>query len=366
MTSTTTPDQAAQSARSANGVERRPSLLQSVFQSRELVILGVLVLEILIFAAIDARNPGGAHFVSPNSLLGSARSVALIGIAAVGASMVIVSGGIDLSPGAVYGLSGVTFVLLLAHPFSPWIAILGAIAVGVGFGAINGSAIAFFRIPPFIVTLGTLGIARGLAFLVSGGQQLPSTTNPLDDAANNLLNTLDTHFFHKPGFIGINVGFIAMIALAIVFSIWLQSTRSGRYIVAIGGSEQVARFAGVKVETTKVLVYVLAGLLASFSGIFYVARYGGISSSQGPGDELNIIAAAVVGGVSLTGGKGSPLGAIVGALIIQVLNDGLVFNEVPQAGAQIAVGVFIILAVLIDRLVNSLRSRRTAPITGRP
>jgi ribose/xylose/arabinose/galactoside ABC-type transport system permease subunit len=174
------------------------------------------------------------------------------------------------------------------------------------------------------------------------------------------LSVLDTHFFQHPGFIGINVGFVTMLVLAVVFTIWLQCTRAGRYVSAVGGSEDVARFAGVNVTSTKLLVYVIAAALASVSGLFYVARYAGINSGVGPGDELNIIAAAVVGGVSLSGGKGSPAGAVIGAIIIKVLNDGLIFNEVPQAGAQIAVGIFIIAAVLIDRLLQTMRWRAAA------
>jgi ribose transport system permease protein len=295
--------------------------------------------------------------VSLDSLLGAVRGVSLIGIAAIGASLVIISGGIDLSPGAVYGLAGVVFVLMLTGHVAPPIAALAALGTGLVCGLINGAAVAWLKIPPFIVTLGMLGIARGLAFLLTNGEQLPSDTRPMPDAGNALLTVLDTHFFKHPGFIGINVGFIAMIVLAGLFAFWLQASRAGRYITAVGGSEEAARFAGVAVARTKALVYGIAGLMAGLTGVFYVARYGGINSGVGPGEELNIIAASVVGGVSLTGGKGSPVGAVIGAIIIKVLNDGLVFNDVPQAGAQIAVGVFIIAAVLVDRLLHVLGER---------
>jgi ribose/xylose/arabinose/galactoside ABC-type transport system permease subunit len=341
----------------ATATTPRSSRLRRLFGSREMVILGVFLLELLAFALVDARHPGQTHFVSLEPLLGAARGVSLIGIAAVGASMVIISGGIDLSPGAVYGLSGVVFVLLLTGHVPPPLALLGGVGAGLSFGLFNGAAIAWLKIPPFIVTLGTLGIAGGLAFLLTNGELLPSADHPMPDQAGRFLDALDTHFFRHPGFIGINVGFVVMLLLAIWFTFWLQATRSGRYIVAIGGNEEAARYAGVRVEANKTLTYALAGILASLSGIFYVARYGGINSGVGPGEELNIIAASVVGGVSLTGGKGSPLGAIIGALIIKVLNDGLIFNEVPQAGAKIAVGVFIIAAVMVDRLLQGIGER---------
>lgn len=340
---------------------KKPPFAKKLMSNRELFILIVFLLEILIFALIDMRHAGQTHFISMENLLGAARGVSLIGIAAVGASLVILTGGIDLSSGAVYGISGVVFVLLLTGHVAPVLALLGALATGVLFGFMNGSVIAYLRIPPFIVTLGTLGIARGLAYLLTNGEQLPSSNKPMPDAAASFLSVLDHHFFKSPGFIGINLGFIAMIILAVWFTFWLYATATGRYIVAIGGSEDAARFAGVKVPFNKTLVYMLAGALAAFSGVFYAARYGGINSGVGPGEELNIIAASVVGGVSLNGGKGTPIGAIIGALIIKILNDGLVFNEVPQAGAQIAVGIFIIAAVLIDRILQKISERVNKP-----
>jgi len=336
------------------------SVVRAIFQSREMVIFGVLILEILAFAAIDARHPGEAHFVSVDALLGAAQGVSLIGIAAVGTSLVIISGGIDLSPGAVYGLCGVVFMLAMVHHVPPLAAALLAGGAGLIFGLVNGSAVAFCRIPPFIATLGTLGIARGLAYLLTNGEELPSADLPLPDSGSRLLDVLDTHFFKQAGQIGITLGFVTMVALAALFTVWLQWTRAGRYVMAVGGSEEVARFAGVRVGATKLMVYVIASGLAAVTGLFYVSRYDGINSGVGPGDELNIIAAAVVGGVSLAGGKGSPAGAVIGAVIIKVLNDGLVFNEVPQAGAQIAVGIFIICAVLIDRLLQTVRGRAAA------
>ncbi|MCA1595774.1 MAG: ABC transporter permease, partial [Chloroflexi bacterium] len=164
---------------------------------------------------------------------------------------------------------------------------------------------------------------------------------------------------------GIAVSMIVMIGLAIIAAFFLVATPTGRYIHAIGGNEQAARHAGIRVPRVKVTVYALAGLLASVSGIFYVAQYGSMNSGVGPGQELDIIAAAVVGGVSLQGGKGSPIGAIIGAYIITMLRDGLVFNNVPDAGARVAVGAFIILAVVIDRALKGLDGMRLAAMRGR-
>jgi len=335
----------------SHDVARVPAfyLVRKAFQPREMVILGVLLLEIVAFGLKDVR------FITVDNLLAAARFVSLIGIAAIGTSMVIISGGIDLSCGAIYGLSGVVMAVLMTHsphPWPGWLSVIGAMAVGTGFGLFNGVAIAYLRVPPFIVTLGTLSIAAGTAFLITGGQHLPSGDHPLPAAGAEFLRRLDAHYFAHPGFVGINLAFVVLLVLAVVAAFVLVGTPFGRYVHAIGGSETAARYAGVPVERVKVAVYTLAGALASLSGIFYVARFKGINSGVGPGEELDIIAAAVVGGVSLSGGRGSPIGAVIGALIIKILRDGLVFNEVPQAGAKIAIGLFIVLAVLLDRLLK--------------
>jgi len=354
----------------ANGASpyRAPRLyvLRQVFQPRELIILAVLLLEILIFWRINPR------FTSANEFLSAARFVSLTGIAAVGASMVIIVGGIDLSPGSLYGLAGVVMAYLLAvNHASPIIAILAALATGAAFGLVNGAAVAYMGIPPFIVTLGTYSICNGVAQWITNGQNLPSEGHPFTTGGQNALNLIDYAFGARAGYPGISLGLVVMLVLAICGAFFLVATRTGRYIHAIGGSEQAARHAGVKVRTVKLLVYMIAGMLAAISGIFYVARYGGINSGVGPGAELDIIAAAVVGGVSLQGGKGSPIGAIIGAYIITLLRDGLVFNNVPDAGAKIAVGTFIILAVVIDKALKSLsgvkvRAPRLAPRASRP
>jgi ribose transport system permease protein len=329
-------------------------LLSRVFQMRELVILGVLVLEIVLFGL---KNP---RFVTAENLFAAARYVSIVGIAAIGASLVIISGGIDLSSGAVYGLCGVFAAWLMtdpSHPVPAPVAVLLAISLGLGFGFLNGAAVAFLRIPPFIVTLGSLSIAAGLAFRITDGEHLPTSQRPFTEATRLWLERIDTHFLASAGFAGVNLGFVAMMVIAFAVAFFLNGTPLGRHIHALGGNEEAARHAGIRVIRVKVIVYTLASGLAALSGIFYLARYKGINSGVGPGRELDIIAAAVVGGVSLSGGRGSPIGAIVGALIIQILRNGLVFNDAKQADAQIAIGAFIVLAVFLDRAAPVLWHR---------
>jgi ribose/xylose/arabinose/galactoside ABC-type transport system permease subunit len=283
----------------------------------------------------------------------------VIGIAAVGVSLVILTRGIDLSVGALYGLSGVAFVVLMLQPgagLAAPAAALAALLLGFVVGTLNGVLVAYLRIPPFIVTLGTLGIARGVSFLLTGGEQLPSAARALPPAATAFLGQVDTRYFTAAGF-PLALSFLLMLLLALLVAFLLAATPWGRHVLAVGGSEEAARFAGVRVERTLVSVYAVTGLFAALSGIVYVARFKGINAAVGPGEELNIIAACVVGGVSLAGGKGSPIGAVVGALIIKVLNDGLVFYQVPQAGAQIAVGIFIVVAALVDLAVKRAGNR---------
>ncbi len=339
----------------SSATEPRFYLLRRVFRPRELIIVGVFILELFAFWL------AGPRFVSATNMLDAARFGSLVGIAAVGTSMVIILGGIDLSCGALYGLCGCVMALLMSHPVHPvnaWAAAFCALLVGLAFGLLNGACVGYVGIPPFIVTLGTMSMSSGLAMLLTHAEHLPSSLRPFSAAGKAALLKLDTHFFRHEGFSGIHLSVVVMIVVAVLAAFFLVGTRWGRYVHAIGSGEEAARHAGIRVPRIKLFTYAAAGGLAAISGIFYVARFKGINSGVGLGDELNIIAAAVVGGVSLTGGRGSPLGAIVGAMIVKILRDGLVFHEVPESGAKIAVGAFIILAVLVDLILKRLSARR--------
>lgn len=331
-------------------------LLRKIFQPRELVILGVLLLELLLLWVLSPLlTDNHRQFVTLPNIMSEARAVSLIGIAAVGISLVILTGGIDLSVGTTLGLTAVSASLLFSHPAlrgvpAPLLALL-ALLVPLVVGAVNGSIVAFLEVPPFIVTLGMMSVTIGVAFLLTNGAQVPRAEAPFHPDVQALRDALAWKY--PPGVDSIiSSGVLVMLALALKAAFFLHGTPVGRHLAALGGSEEATRHAGVRVARVKALVYVLCSLTAGVAGLFYVAYYGGANSDVGRGMELSIIAAAVVGGVSLTGGKGSPLGALVGALIVQLLGAGMVFMGYPQANSQIAQGVFIILAIVVDRLIG--------------
>jgi len=353
----------------AKAADQAPSfyLLRKIFQPRELVILGVLALELVVFWVLSPMlTDNHRQFVTLPNIMSEARAVSLIGIAAVGTSLVILTGGIDLSVGTTLGLTAVSASLLLSHPNlplpAPLLALL-ALLVPLVVGTVNGSIIAFLGIPPFIVTLGMMSITIGLAFLLTNGAQLPRADVPFHGDVQAFRDLLAWKY--PPGVNSIiSTGFIVMVTLALGAAFFLHATPFGRHLAALGGSEEATRHAGVRVARVKLIVYVMSALTAGVAGLFYVAYYGGANSDVGRGMELSIIAAAVVGGVSLTGGKGSPLGALVGALIVQLLGAGMVFMGYPQANSQIAQGIFIILAIVVDRVLaragTVMASRRSA------
>ncbi len=332
-------------------------VLRRAFQARELLILGVLILELIVFALVDRS------FVTASNLMDAARFAAIVGAAAIGACLVILLAGIDLSSGALYGLVGCVAMLLMTspdHPMNAWLALAVAMLVGLAFGLINGFCIGYIKIPPFIVTLGTMSAASGTAILITKAEHMPSASRPLPEASLQVLQLMDTHLGRTAEVSGLHISVLIVIVLAILTALFLVGTKGGRYIFAIGGGEEAAEHAGINVAKVKLWTYAAAGCFSGLAGLFYVARFKGVNSGVGLGDELNIIAAAVVGGVSLSGGKGSPIGTIIGAMIVKLLRDGLVYNEVPESGAKIAVGSFIILAVLVDRLLKIAGRKRAS------
>jgi ribose transport system permease protein len=327
-------------------------LLRKIFQPRELVILGVLALELAIFAVLSqALTDNHRQFVTLPNIMGEAKAVSIIAIGAVGTSLVILTGGIDLSVGTTLGLTAVSASLLFSAPGLslpvPVLALL-ALLIPLLVGLVNGSVISYLQIPPFIVTLGMMSVTNGLAFLLTNGANVPSVEKPFHPDVRGLL---DLMAWPRGLDSVMSTGVIAMVLLALAAGFFLHATPLGRHLLALGGSEEAARHAGVRVARVKLFAYVLSALTAGIAGLFHVAYYGGANSGVGPGKELSIIAAAVVGGVSLTGGKGSPLGAVIGALIVQLLDAGMVFMGYPKANSQIAQGIFIILAIVMDRLL---------------
>ena len=300
-------------------------------------------------------------FLNAANLAQLAKDTSFVAIMAVGATIVIISGGIDLSVGSIYALSSVTAALLF-HQYGPegpqaatssWLSVpLGmAVCVGVGTlcGILNGGMIVALRVHPFIITLGTMAIYRGIAFVITKGQSVGAFPEAFREL---ILYDLGR---------GLSVTPLAvMIMVTIAGIIFLSRMAAGRRVYAVGGNELASRYSGIRVERVKLGVFILSGLTAGIAALMASGYYGAATSGDGSGYELNVIAAAVVGGASLSGGKGSALGACLGALIIQMINSGIVILEIDQNYSSIIIGSVVILAVLLDQLNNALARRRLA------
>ncbi|MCE7985398.1 MAG: ABC transporter permease [Caldilinea sp. CFX5] len=299
-------------------------------------------------------------FLSPRNLLNIVRQISVVGLIAIGVTMVIITTGIDLSSGSVLALSAVIVASLAQQP--DWhdakfpglqlpliVPILAALLVGAACGWVNGALIAGFRIPPFIATLGMMTVARGFALIYSN-----RPVSGLTDSFNYIGQGEIFKVMPVAGQpdMGIPIPILILLAVAIAAHIMLNNTRFGRHIYAIGGNEQAARISGLNVGRIKIGVYTIAGLLAGLSGLVLTSRIGSGQAGLGVGYELDAIAAAVIGGVSLSGGIGTIWGTMVGALIIGVLNNGLDLLNVSAYWQTIVKGSIIVAAVIIDERKN--------------
>lgn len=271
----------------------------------------------------------------------------VVGIAAMGMTMIIVSGGIDLSVGSVVALTSVVGARLLAgeESASLWVVTLATILTGGLIGFTNGMIITGLRMMPFIVTLGMMGIARGAAKWISGSQ----TVNYPRELPVNRIMEMDAPYQFFPLPLGVWIA----IALAILTGIVMRKTVFGRYLFAIGSNESTARLCGIRVANQKVLIYTLAGFLFGLAGLMQLSRLTQGDPTVAIGLELDIIAAVVIGGASLSGGTGSILGSLVGALIMAVLRNGSNQMDWPTYVQEIIIGAVIILAVALDRFRQS-------------
>ena len=281
-------------------------------------------------------------FSSRNAVL-IASQTAVIAVGALGMTMVIVSGGIDLSVGSAVALASVVCATSLLHGEPTFVSIALAVLTGTAVGVANGVAIGYLRMVPFIVTLGMMGIARGCAKWLAGNQ----TVNPSDNAVVALMSTLRRA---GAGELAVPAGVWLVLTLAVVVGLAMTRTVLGRHVYAIGSNESAARLCGIRVPLTKLWIYALAGTLFGFAGVLQFARLTQGDPTVAVGLELDVIAACVLGGASLSGGTGSVLGAMVGALIMAVLRNGSNQMGWPNYVQDIMIGVVIILAVGIDRL----------------
>lgn len=295
---------------------------------------GILIALLVICIILSFATP---YFFTAQNLVIVLRQVSINGILAIGVTFVIIAGGIDLSLGSVIALTGV-IAASFAHPntYPVIIPILLAILAGVLIGAINGLTITLGKVAPFIVTLGMMTIARGLALVLSNGRPVTNLSPSFN-------------FIGGGDIFGIPVPILIFALVIIISSVILKYTRVGRYVYAVGGNENAAKASGILVNRVKLFAYIMCSGLAALAGIVLASRITTGQPNAGIAYELDAIAAVVIGGTSLLGGRGSIAGTVIGVLIIGVINNGLDLLNVSSYYQQIIKGVIIVGAVLLDR-----------------
>ena len=317
--------------------------------SRVWTLLGpflILLFVNLLFAVLlgwkDSRNETEdlKFFFSAANLVIILTQTVIVAIGALGMTMIIVSGGIDLSVGSVIALTSVFGAVMIREGVSLHWVMLATICGGGVIGLVNGTLISAFRLMPFIVTLGMLGIARGMAKWLAENQ----TVNFPESTIGNIMNQPLFAEEMPPAGVAITI------FLAVIMALIMRNTVFGRYIFAIGSNEATARLCGIRTRLVKLWIYTLAGLLVGLAGVMQLSRLRQGDPTAAAGLELDMIAAVVIGGASLSGGTGSILGSMIGALTMAVLRVGSQYMDWPTYMQEIIIGVLIILAVGLDRL----------------
>lgn len=303
------------------------------FIKENLGIIAALAVMCIFLAVFPATS---SSFLTPKNLFNILRQISTNMLLACGMTMVIILGGIDLSVGSIIALSGVLSAGCVARYGLPIpVALLVGVLVGLLIGCINGGIIALTTIPPFIVTLATMNVARGLAKVYTGGSPVRVVTKEWQ--------------FLGAGYIGpVPVPVIIMIVVVIITAFIMNRTKMGRHIYAVGGNAQAAVFSGIKVSKVKFFVHAFSGVMAGLAGIILASRMYSGQPTAGEGAEMDAIAAVVVGGTSMAGGSGKIGGTVIGALIIGILNNGLNLLNVNSFWQDVVKGIVILLAVLID------------------
>jgi ribose transport system permease protein len=297
------------------------------------VVAGPLAALLLVVLLVSLTTD---RFLTIDNLINVSLQVSTVAIAAIGSTLVILTGGIDLSPGSAVALVSCVLAILVKNlGLSLPAGIIAALILGVGLGLFNGLLSTFGRIPSFVVTLATLGVFRGLAFLITEGHPIFSVSPYLEGI-----------FYGDV--VGIPLPFIYMLVFYIFFAIFLRNTRRGRAIYSVGGNETAAYLSGIHVNRTRLLAFVFAGFTAAVAGVLLSARLNSGSPNYGVGLELAAIAAAVIGGTSLAGGYGNIIATLFGALTVAVVQNGLNLNAVRAAWQNITLGFIILLAVGLD------------------
>ncbi|WP_436853799.1 ABC transporter permease [Staphylococcus caeli] len=309
----------------------KQSSLSFSYLEKIIPFIGLILLVIIISVLNSA-------FLEPSNLFNLLRQVSINGLIAFGMTFVILTGGIDLSVGSTLALSSAAIAIMMMSGVDSIIALLVGCIFGALLGAINGLLITLGKMAPFIATLATMTVFRGVTLVITDG-------NPI----TNLNGNYAFQLFGRGYFLGIPVPAVTMFITFIILYIILHKTVFGRQTYAMGGNEKAAFISGIKVNKLKIMIYSLAGLMSAMAGAILTSRLNSAQPTAGMSYELDAIAAVVLGGTSLTGGKGRILGTLIGVLIIGVLNNGLNLLGVSSFYQQVVKGVVIIIAVLIDR-----------------
>lgn len=309
-------------------------------QIREVNVLIALIFMIVI---MSVASP---YFLKQDNLFNILRGMSTIGIMAIGQTMVIITGGIDLSVGSLMAVTSMlTARLITVYGQNALFAVICGLIFGLLLGTVSGLVITRFKINPFITTLGMLSIGRGLTYLLATGVKGSVASNiPMQNASIIFLGS---------GYLGlVPFSVVLLLLLVILATVFLKRTVPGRYIYAVGSNERSARLSGVPVNKVRVFVYAISGFFCALAGIILTGRLSTAATNIGIGNELDVIAAVVIGGASLQGGEGTVTGAIIGATIMAIVRNAFVLLHIPNHFQTITIGIVIILAVGLDQLLK--------------
>lgn len=334
-----TPSAKADGPQEGLGSTTRRTRLALIVQGQ-----GLLLMALLIGIYFTASSP---YFLSLSNALNIGATSAALGVMAIAQTYLIISGGIDISVGSVVGLTNITVALTISHGMSFWLAAPLAVLVGAGVGTVNAILIVGLKINPFIATLGTLSVFQGIAFGLTGGATRVVTNPVLASIASRKLAGVP-----KPLLVFVAAFFVAMVVER--FARW------GRTIYAIGGNPEAARLSGLHVRSTQSALYVLSGASGGLAGVLITAQLASGSPQVGATYLLAVVTAVILGGTSLSGGRGSVVGTLIAVAILGMLTDGFALLGLSSAVQQVALGVALVIAVLLDQTTRRLRGSQSS------
>lgn len=313
---------------------------------RELVVLLATFGMGLIFTIMNA------NFMRVNNIITILQQMVLNGVLAAGIMFPIITGGIDLSIGCTFAITGIVTASMAVKGINPWLAILAGLAVGAVLGMFNGFLVTGLKLQPFIATLGTMSLYRGIAYVITGG--MPVTGVP----------SVYRNIFNGRMIGNVRWYILVMIIIFIIIHILLSKTKTGDYLYSVGDNEEAAKLSGVNVIKVKYIAYIVCGMCSAAAGLIMLASLGSAESTAGLGYETNAIAAAAIGGTRMAGGRGTAFGTFVGALMLAVLRVGMVVINVDSFWQYVVTGIIIIVASYFEfvqqDIANFLAKRRAA------